>query len=114
MPRAPRVCGDIDCAALVYDGKRQCPKHYKPFGGVGGTSSRTTVPAHRRRRLRVLNRARYLCEIRYEDVCTGDATEFDHIVPLSEGGADSDQNGQAACVPCHRRKSAIEARRSQL
>ena len=114
MPRAPKVCNDPQCAALVYDGKRQCPKHYKPFGGTGGTSSRTKTSAHRRRRARVLARAGYQCQIRYADICLGDATEFDHIVALAEGGADSDQNGQASCRRCHQRKSSIEGRRAQL
>ena len=115
MPRAPRVCGDPNCGALVHDSsRRKCDKHYTPFGGKGGTSSRTTTPEHRRRRLRVLGRAGYRCEIRTEGICLGAATEFDHAIPMSEGGRDDDFNGQAACAPCHRRKSAIEARRAQL
>jgi 5-methylcytosine-specific restriction protein A len=114
MPRAPKVCGEIGCAAIVYEGKRKCPQHYKPFGGKGGTSSRTTTSAHKRRRLRVLGRAGYRCQIQYPDICIGTATDFDHITPLAEGGQDSDHNGQAACRPCHARKSAVEARRAQL
>lgn len=115
MPRAPRVCNEPGCAALVdIEGRRRCDSHYKPFGGKGGTSSRTTTSEHRRRRLRVLGRAGYRCEIRYDGVCAGAATEFDHVIPIAEGGRDSDSNGQAACVPCHRRKSAIEARRAQM
>jgi 5-methylcytosine-specific restriction endonuclease McrA len=115
MPRAPRVCGELNCAALVHDpSRRKCDLHYKPFGGKGGTSSRTTTSDHRRRRLRILGRAGYRCEIRYEGICLGAASEFDHVVPVGEGGSDTDMNGQAACVPCHRRKSAIEARRAQL
>jgi len=36
------------------------------------------------------------------------ATIRDHIVPLSEGGTDTDDNTQALCVACHDQKSARE------
>jgi len=115
MPRAPKVCNEPNCAALVHDSsRRKCDLHYKPFGGKGGTSSRTTTLAHRRRRLRVLGRAGYRCQIRYPDICLGTATDFDHIVPLSAGGADTEANGQAACRKCHSRKTSTEARQAQL
>ena len=115
MPRAPRVCSEPNCAALVHDSsRRRCDLHYTPFGGKGGTSSRTTTVAHRRRRLRVLGRAGYRCQIRYADICLGVATDFDHIVPLSNGGVDSEVNGQAACRKCHARKTSVEARQAQL
>lgn len=113
MPRAPKVCNELGCATLVYSERRRCDVHYKPFGGKGGTSSRTKTSAHKHRRLRVLARANYQCQIRYADICLGDATDFDHIVALSERGADNDGNGQAACRPCHLRKTSAEAHRAQ-
>ena len=115
MPRAPRVCNEPQCSVLIHDPKRRrCDLHYTPFGGNRETSRRTTTLAHRRRRLRVLGRAGYRCQIRYADICLGVATDFDHIIPLSEGGKDDDSNGQGACRACHARKSAIEARQAQL
>lgn len=36
------------------------------------------------------------------------AEEWDHIVPLSEGGEDTDDNGQPLCKPCHAIKTARE------
>ena len=36
------------------------------------------------------------------------ADEVDHVVPLSEGGADTDENLQAINAECHKRKSAAE------
>lgn len=114
MPRAPKVCNELGCAALVYaEGRRRCDVHYRPFGGKGGTSSRTTTSAHKRRRLRVLGRAAYRCQIRYSDICIGTATDCDHIVPLTEGGTDTDDNCQSACRPCHLRKTSAEAHRAQ-
>jgi len=35
--------------------------------------------------------------------------EMDHIVPLSQGGADTEQNCQILCIDCHRAKSKNEA-----
>lgn len=39
------------------------------------------------------------------------AREVDHVRPLWDGGTDAEANMQAICVPCHRNKSAAEARR---
>ena len=36
--------------------------------------------------------------------------ELDHVVPLIEGGSHDAGNLQTLCVPCHRRKTADEAR----
>lgn len=36
--------------------------------------------------------------------------ELDHVVPLIDGGSHDPSNLQTLCVPCHRRKSAEEAR----
>ena len=44
------------------------------------------------------------------------ATQVDHIVPLSEGGTDTDDNCQTICNACHAAKTASEAgsRRSSM
>jgi 5-methylcytosine-specific restriction endonuclease McrA len=36
--------------------------------------------------------------------------ELDHVVPLIEGGSHDADNLQTLCVPCHRTKTASEAR----
>jgi 5-methylcytosine-specific restriction endonuclease McrA len=36
--------------------------------------------------------------------------ELDHVRPLIEGGGHDLSNLQTLCVPCHRRKSALESR----
>lgn len=40
-----------------------------------------------------------------------EAVEFDHVVPLADGGADHESNMQGLCLDCHRRKTAIEQQR---
>jgi len=52
-------------------------------------------------RKRVLERDQYRCQVRGPR-CTERATEVDHIVPFSQGGAKYDPaNLQAACKPCN-------------
>lgn len=36
------------------------------------------------------------------------ATELDHIIALSHGGTNSDDNYQSLCSECHKRKTAID------
>ncbi len=49
------------------------------------------------------------CQIRFDDICIGHATEVDHVIPAAQGGTDAPANLQAACRPCHARKTAKEA-----
>ncbi len=59
----------------------------------------------RRKRERVLLRDGYICQ-----VC-GRVTrqlEMDHIVPMSQGGSEDEDNLRAICVACHRIKTAKE------
>ena len=39
---------------------------------------------------------------------TRQTDEIDHITPLGMGGADTDENSQGLCIPCHAAKSATE------
>lgn len=65
----------------------------------------------RRRRAFVLKRDGYVCRC---EECTRlgrllPADEVDHIVPLSQGGTDDDDNLQAINRECHKAKTAREA-----
>lgn len=42
------------------------------------------------------------------ELCDGEATEVDHIVPLAKGGTNKLSNLQSLCKPCHSRKTARE------
>lgn len=64
----------------------------------------------RRTRDRILARDGGLCvPCRTADRITV-ATEVDHITPLAQGGAESDENLQSICLPCHQAKTARESR----
>jgi 5-methylcytosine-specific restriction protein A len=89
-----------------------CTKHKpKPWA-----TSRRKEPvglsgsAEQARRERILERYLYCCH-----VCgkTG-ADEVDHRIPLGEGAADEDWNlAPIHSEPCHREKTAAEARRAR-
>ncbi|ART68832.1 hypothetical protein BTO20_09755 [Mycobacterium dioxanotrophicus] len=112
MARAPRLFGTAGCATLVR-GSTYCPDHQRQRGWRRGGTTRTNTTEDRARRDRVLQRAGHQCRIRYPDVCIGTASCCDHIVALTEHGDDSDENCQAACAPCHRRKTSLEGHRAR-
>jgi 5-methylcytosine-specific restriction endonuclease McrA len=64
-------------------------------------------------RLPVLRDADWICELRYEGVCTGTASEVDHI---NRGDDHSRGNLRAVCHRCHAKKSSAEgnARKREL
>ena len=86
--------------------KGRCEEHRAdPWGG----STRDTTSARwQALRLRVLRRDHWTC---YR--CGGVAKVADHIVPLSEGGADTEDNLGALCVDCDRSKSSREGNRAR-
>jgi 5-methylcytosine-specific restriction protein A len=71
-----------------------------------GSTRRSRLPADWATRIQpaVLRRDRYACQLKY-DCCIGKATQGDHI---KAGDDHSMSNLQAACAPCHARKSSHE------
>lgn len=65
----------------------------------GRTGERGSTHESRQRRDRVLERDGYIC--RY---CGEPATIADHVVPLSKGGLDIQENMVAACFDCNSSK----------
>ncbi|MFC8531923.1 HNH endonuclease [Nocardia sp. NPDC057227] len=80
-----------------------------------GTASRarTSTAAHKSQRLRILRRDRYRCRLQLPGRCIGKATTMDHAKPVHLGGTDDDANMQAACAPCHAKKSSDEGHAAQ-
>jgi len=79
--------------------------------GNEGSRQRTSTAAHQARRLRVLARDNNQCQIRGPR-CATVATDCDHIRNVkaftNPGDAESDDNCQAVCRPCHQHKTALE------
>jgi 5-methylcytosine-specific restriction protein A len=66
-----------------------------------------------RREVRGRGRAKKLRALGYK--ARGSLWELDHVVPLIDGGSHEDSNLQTLCTPCHKKKTAEEAKqRSRL
>lgn len=75
-------------------------------GGWAGSTRRDRLPRDwPERRSSVLERDDYRCQLRYRGVCAGRATDVDH---RDRGDDHRLANLQAACSPCHSRKSSAE------
>lgn len=61
-------------------------------------------------RLDRLRRGNPLCVHCEQDGVVAEATEWDHIIPLSEGGIDHESNLQGLCREHHVAKSRTEAK----
>jgi 5-methylcytosine-specific restriction enzyme A len=122
MPRAPKTCSFVNydgtcCYETVPAGQRYCGEHRRSQSWAGAPTASTDATrsnAWRKLRLEVLVRDGWTCRIRGPK-CIVQATDVDHIVEVSDGGADLDpQNCQAACRPCHDSKTGRHARARQL
>lgn len=60
-----------------------------------------------------MTRDRRICQIG-GPLCLVEASEVDHITPVSEGGTDDVTNAQAVCKPCHKAKTKLERARGAL
>lgn len=69
-------------------------------------NDRTDVPQALRRE--VLGRDGHHCAMQLPGICTGDATEVDHIIPDYLGGKTVSENLRGVCHDCHALKSRHE------
>lgn len=101
MPRAaPQYCEHAGCKRLVYRRRRKCSLHLKGRPKASA-SARGYDREYQRNRAYVLLAARGRCHYVIPGVCTGRATETDHVVPLSEGGSSAVSNLRATCHACN-------------
>ena len=78
---------------------------------VRGVSTQPRVRGlTRKNRNARLARRNPLCVMCSEAGRTEAATEWDHVVPLVDGGLDHESNLQGLCHPCHANKTAAEQR----
>lgn len=52
-----------------------------------------------------------LCVLCLREGRTTEVEHWDHIIPLWEGGPDTEDNLQGLCAVCHERKTKLEAQR---
>src|SRR5690606_8465959 len=104
------VCAEPGCPDLTVD-NRHCQAHKRePWKGTRKRSSRRWE----RKRQRGLRRDRWQCEPCKREGRKTKATEVDHIVPLSQGGTDDDDNPRAICRDCHKAKTQQEANAARV
>ena len=91
-----------------------CPKHERKPWATSKRSQKVKLSgsAQQARRIRILDRFLNCCH-RCGKVFDPADLEVDHRIPLSEGGADTDENCAPICVPCHRTKTGEEAARAK-
>ncbi len=98
--REVTICAHPDCPAFATDGGR-CAEHRRE---VVGTGSRGSTHASRKRRQKVLDKAKDRNGVPRCFYCRAPADRADHYIPVAEGGADVEENLVAACSTCNSRK----------
>jgi 5-methylcytosine-specific restriction protein A len=113
--RAPKLCGNPECGAMVPAGVRYCSECDQPWKGSHPPThnSRSADAKWRKLRRFILKRDNHRCQIRFVGTCIGVATEVDHKLRVTLGGTDHPSNLQAACRPCHLAKSSDEGLEAQ-
>jgi 5-methylcytosine-specific restriction protein A len=91
-----------------------CPDHVKV---AWADSKRRDLTDSRYRGARGVRRAHFVID-KADGIChvcgLGGADQADHVIPLSEGGADDLSNlAPIHRIPCHREKTANEAARAR-
>ena len=98
MPRGLRVCNEPGCPTLTINATR-CPAHRRPR--LRSPSSRATGRRDwRRTRDRILARDDRICQLCGQP----GADTVDHIIPVSKGGTNNDDNLRAAHQRCNSRR----------
>lgn len=81
--------------------------------GRGSSTERGYGGRWRKLRDRIMRRDKGLCQPCLAVGRVMPAVAVDHIVPKAEGGTDADENLQAICKACHKRKTENESRRAR-
>lgn len=107
---SPHPCRYPGCGILIRGKSGHCQEHSRQVrrgqekGRASASARGYDVDWRRRRR-------EYLMDHEFCVRCGDEATEVDHIVPLSAGGADDESNFQALCKTCHSVKTGRQDRK---
>lgn len=121
MPTAPpRPCAKPGCPGYATAGA-YCAQHARPADSKGyrwDTDRRTDVAPRLRGRALQTARAQLfarepLCRVCAAAGRVAEATIRDHIMPLAEGGQETEQNTQPLCQVCSDAKTQREAARGR-
>lgn len=108
--RAKHPCNHHGCHALTFG--RYCPTHDPGAWADKRTTERRVIGgrALQTARARLFNEHPLCVECERQGRVS--AAEYrDHVVPLAEGGTDTEENTQGLCKACHEAKSEAERRR---
>lgn len=113
-PRTPRACRARGCRNTTTDYSGHCDQHrgegWKRHRPGLTRTQRGYGPAWDRLRARILKRDRGLCQECLRRGAVTEANNVDHIVAKAHGGGNREDNLESLCAPCHRSKTATEAR----
>lgn len=98
MTRTARVCSSPGCPTIVVGGS-YCDPH-APAPWANSTRAKQRPIGWARIRARVLRRDNNVCQY-----CGREATEVDHVVPVSRGGSHNLTNLVASCSACNAKKN---------
>ncbi|WP_083264625.1 HNH endonuclease [Pseudohongiella acticola] len=112
MPsKPPRPCRSPMCGGLTIKPHGYCDKHehlHKPWSTGSAGKGRGGRP-WRRKRDRILQRDKGLCQPCRRTGRVSPASQVDHIIELASGGTDADSNLESICSTCHKAKTAAAA-----
>jgi len=112
VPTRPKQpCRQPNCPELADNGfcTEHAPEADRRANWRESSTKRGYDAVWRRLRLFILRRDKYLCQHCLRQGVVTVATDVDHIIPLSRGGARLDPaNLQGLCETCHNRKTAAD------
>ncbi len=91
------------------DGGHYCDEHRRKNVIPKVSDKRYHTASWSATRKAVFTRDGYICQM-CRKLVGNESPHCDHIIPVSQGGTDDEDNLQTLCQPCHNRKTMEEER----